>query len=89
MTEEEISQNVVAAVKRLSETIPGGAVNIRNLHIKTPLSPAILIYVSLGTCPPRDVHVLEAHLILHEKNDKLKLSLELWGQMNLLLGGFL
>ena len=58
MTEEQISQNIIAAAKRLSETIPGGAVNIRNLHIKTALSPAILIYVSLGKCLPHDFYFL-------------------------------
>ncbi|KAI0231805.1 hypothetical protein LSAT2_017818 [Lamellibrachia satsuma] len=69
MTEEQISQNIIAAAKRLSETIPGGAVNIRNLHIKTALSPAILIYVSLGSSDEVTLPVTKVEVPLDDPED--------------------
>jgi len=48
MTSEHLVENVVKAVSDLVASLPGGAANVRNLHIKTGNSPALPIYVSMG-----------------------------------------
>ncbi|XP_043263629.1 ribosomal L1 domain-containing protein CG13096-like isoform X2 [Colletes gigas] len=47
MTEEEISDNVLAACKHLSKNYPGGWANVRSVSIKTARSLALPIYVTL------------------------------------------
>lgn len=43
---EACVQNVMCAVRKLSEGLPGGADNIRNMHLRTVDSPALPIYMS-------------------------------------------
>jgi ribosome biogenesis protein UTP30 len=45
---EKVSDNLVAVVKHLKTNFPGGWENIRSLRIKTPLSLAIPIYITLS-----------------------------------------
>ena len=47
-SDEEISENVQAVVKKLKERFPGGWKNIKSINIKTSDSISIPIYVSLG-----------------------------------------
>ncbi|XP_013395541.1 ribosomal L1 domain-containing protein 1 [Lingula anatina] len=49
MTLDELTENIMAAAKTLAQAIPGGVNNIRSMHVKTETSPALPIYVSLGT----------------------------------------
>ena len=48
LSASQTEDNVNAAVERISANLPGGAANIRNIHIKTEDSPALPIYVSMG-----------------------------------------
>ena len=40
--------NVLTAVKRLTESVPGGWENIKSLHLKLVNSPALPIHLDLG-----------------------------------------
>ncbi|CAG5133054.1 unnamed protein product [Candidula unifasciata] len=53
MSHAEIVQNILAAVSQIAASVPGGAVNIRQLSIKTGLSMSIPIYMAEGG--PQDV----------------------------------
>ena len=48
LTAEQIANNVKAAIKKVTECVPGGCDNIRNIHIKTPDSPSLPVYISFG-----------------------------------------
>lgn len=48
MKVEDIADNILAVIEDLSKNFPGGWENIRSLRIKTPLSLAIPIYISLS-----------------------------------------
>ena len=48
LSEEESVNNIVAAVEKLKQSIPGGETNIRILHLRTLDSPALAIFASLG-----------------------------------------
>lgn len=43
-----IVDNVMSALEQLVSAIPGGAVNIRNVYLKTKDSMALPLYVSMG-----------------------------------------
>ena len=47
---EESVENIMSAVQVLCQSLPGGANNIRNMHIKTSDSPALPVYMSEGNC---------------------------------------
>ena len=46
---DESVDNIMAAAEKLGQSIPGGAINIRNMHLRTIESPALPIYISTGT----------------------------------------
>ena len=46
---DESVENIMAAAKTLGQSLPGGASNIRNMHLRTAESPALPIYISIGT----------------------------------------
>ncbi|ESP00021.1 hypothetical protein LOTGIDRAFT_113219, partial [Lottia gigantea] len=46
MSARDVFVNVMAAVKQISEEIPGGLHNIRNLYIRTQESSAVPLYIS-------------------------------------------
>jgi hypothetical protein len=46
---DEVVDNIAAAIKCLSSSIAGGAVNIRSLHLKAQDTPSLPIYISAGT----------------------------------------
>ncbi len=48
MKEASVLENVMNAIETLASSIPGGAVNIRSLHIKIEDSPSLPIYISKG-----------------------------------------
>ena len=45
LTEAQLTDNIMSAVQALAEKIPGGRANIHSLHIKTPKSPAVPLFV--------------------------------------------
>ncbi|XP_052070346.1 ribosomal L1 domain-containing protein 1-like [Mytilus californianus] len=45
----QIVENVMSALEQLVSAIPGGAVNIRNVYLKTKDSMALPLYVSMGS----------------------------------------
>ena len=45
---DESVANIMAAAEKLGQSIPGGAINIRNMHLRTAESPALPIYISTG-----------------------------------------
>ncbi|KFM65556.1 Ribosomal L1 domain-containing protein 1, partial [Stegodyphus mimosarum] len=49
MTVEEVKQNILAAVRVLSERVPGGYDNIMGIFVKTLKSKAVPIYMSYGS----------------------------------------
>ena len=49
---DEVVDNVVAAIQRLSTTLVGSAMNIRSLHLKVQDAPSLPIYISIGNCLP-------------------------------------
>ena len=53
LSEKESVENIMTAVDALCKSLPGGANNIRNMHIKTADSPALPIYMSEGNCYPK------------------------------------
>lgn len=48
-TDEEIVENILAVVKKLARSIPGGWKNIMNLNLKLALSLSVPIYVKIGS----------------------------------------
>lgn len=46
--DEHLVSNIMAAVQKLNEVVPGGGRNIRSLQLKTHSSPALKIYWSGG-----------------------------------------
>ena len=70
MPVESIVKNVLAASLQLGEKIPGGAANIRNLHLKTPSSIAVPIYMSLGETIPSSI----AHIPIRSCSHHLELG---------------
>ena len=46
---DESVENIMAAAETLGQSLPGGASNIRNMHLRTVESPALPIYISNGT----------------------------------------
>ncbi|XP_014771661.1 ribosomal L1 domain-containing protein 1 [Octopus bimaculoides] len=46
MTQTEVSDNIIAAVNSLCQSIPGGAENIRNIYLKTEDSPSLPVYLA-------------------------------------------
>lgn len=48
LSREQIITNVNASIEILAKNIPGGAINIKSLHLKSVDSPALPIYVSFG-----------------------------------------
>lgn len=46
---DEVVDNVVAAIQRLSTTLVGSAMNIRSLHLKVQDAPSLPIYISIGS----------------------------------------
>jgi len=48
MKSEHLVENVEKAISDVVAGLPGGAPNVRNLHIRTGNSPALPVYVSVG-----------------------------------------
>lgn len=48
MKSEHLIENVKKAVSDIVVSLPGGAPNVRNLHIRTGNSPSLPIYISVG-----------------------------------------
>ncbi|XP_029636622.1 ribosomal L1 domain-containing protein 1 [Octopus sinensis] len=46
MKQTEVSDNIIAAVNSLCQSIPGGAENIRNIYLKTEDSPSLPVYLA-------------------------------------------
>ncbi|GAB1602371.1 ribosomal L1 domain-containing protein 1-like [Argonauta hians] len=55
MTEEQVCENIVAAVNNFCQSLPSGCENIKNIFIKTDNSTAIPIYMAL----PDNVEIKE------------------------------
>ena len=49
MSEEDVTENLAAALEIIGARYPGGAKNIRSLNIKTESSLAIPIHINTGT----------------------------------------
>lgn len=73
---DDIVSNVSSVVKALNEMLPGGWDNIRSLHLKTHLSIAIPIYMTLKSS--NDIHTPK------RLSKKPKLSVEVEGELSTL-----
>ncbi|KAK6168344.1 hypothetical protein SNE40_020898 [Patella caerulea] len=63
----DIVANIMAAVRQISDVIPGGSDNIRNLHIRTVDSVAIPLYVSLDCANSVELPAVEEHEDIDEE----------------------
>lgn len=55
---EQVVDNVVAAIQRLSSSVAGGVMNIRSLHLKAQDTLSLPIYISTGkTSTHSQLHV--------------------------------
>lgn len=45
---KQIVENIMSTIEQLVTALPGGAVNLRNIYIKTQNSMALPLYVSMG-----------------------------------------
>ncbi|CAH1794368.1 unnamed protein product [Owenia fusiformis] len=48
MKAEELRENIEVATQKLADSIPGGAINVKNIHLKTIESVSLPLYISLG-----------------------------------------
>lgn len=100
MTAKQIAANIQMAAKVLSEVIPGGGENIRNIYIKTEDSPSLPVYLAKPGCEtqlpankkqpkeavPEEIDwTLRAKAYVTEKNDIFLCSKS--GKKKLLWGG--
>jgi len=44
----EIVANVMAACKQLADKVPGGQANVKNMHLKSPSTTAVPLYIDFG-----------------------------------------
>lgn len=49
-TPKQICENIQAVVLQVAEKFPGGWNNVRSIHVKTPRSLAIPVYLTLSKC---------------------------------------